>query len=118
MGAMEHGKGWSFAEAMCKRRWGLDGQMGNIEDPVIIENIAQKVGLDGRACIQAARSTQYNAQLAAWKDDAIRDQVFGFPFFTYKGQKYWGNDRLPWLLKDVQGLAPTEPLPPLTTGRQ
>jgi hypothetical protein len=33
---------------------------------------------------------------------AETDGVFGFPFFVYAGQKFWGNDRVEWLVRAIQ----------------
>ena len=83
----------------------------------MIAEVAESVGLDGAACVAAAQTNgAYDEQLKRWSKESGEAMVFGFPFFTFKGQRYWGNDRLPFLLKDVLGLEPGAPLPPVTTG--
>ena len=119
MYALEKGKGWVFADALCRVRWGLDGERAgaSIEEPEVIAQVAESVGLDGAACVAAAQTNgAYDEQLKRWSKESGEAMVFGFPFFTYQGQRYWGNDRLPFLLKDVLGLEPDAPLPPITTG--
>ena len=108
--AIQRGKGWAFAEAMCEARWapgssGYKGKRANIQDPATIAAIADSVGLDGTACVEAAKhSKELEAETNAIVAQSEADQVFGFPFFvTADGQRFWGNDRLPWLLRAVQG---------------
>ena len=33
--------------------------------------------------------------------EALTDTIFGVPFFVYRNQKFWGNDRLEWLLRAI-----------------
>ena len=89
MYAIEQGRGWVFADAMCRVRWGFDPERAgrSIEDPDVIAEIADSVGLDGKACVKAAQTrAAFDAQLAAWSEESGKDLVFGFPFFTYKDQ--------------------------------
>lgn len=119
MYALAQGKGWEFADALAKVRWGQDPERQSVEDPAVIASIATSVGLDGAICVDAAQTNpEYDEQLRAWSKESSEALVFGFPFFTYKGQRYWGNDRLPSILKAVQGLGPEESLPPLTVGKE
>ena len=37
--------------------------------------------------------------------DAGTDGVFGFPFFLFRGQRFWGNDRIEWLVRAIQASA-------------
>jgi hypothetical protein len=30
-----------------------------------------------------------------------RDGLFGVPLFVYDEKKYWGNDRIEWLIRDI-----------------
>ena len=117
--ALDHKCGWEFADAMCQVRWGLHPELSrqSIEDPDVIAKVADSVGLDGRRCVHAVQTTaSYEARLVAIAAQSRRDLVFGVPFFTYRGQRFWGNDRLPALLQHVRGLEPSEGLPALTVG--
>ena len=39
----------------------------------------------------------------AFKDDAAGDHVFGVPFFIFRGEPFWGHDRLPLLESRLSG---------------
>jgi hypothetical protein len=118
--ALDHECGWEFADVMCQVRWGVHPELGrgrSIEDPEVIAQVADLVGLDGAQCVHAAQNAaNYEARLVANAEQSKKDQVFGIPFFTYRGQRFWGNDRLPAVLKHVKGMAPSDGLPRLTVG--
>jgi 2-hydroxychromene-2-carboxylate isomerase len=40
--------------------------------------------------------------LAACVDEAHADQVFGVPLFVFRGERFWGYDRLPLLEEQLQ----------------
>lgn len=118
--ALDHECGWEFADAMCQVRWGLHPELRqreSIEEPEVIAKVADFVGLDGAQCVHAAQTAAiYEARLAAIAEQSKTDLVFGIPFFTYRGQRFWGNDRLPALLKHVKGMEPSDGLPGVTVG--
>jgi len=33
---------------------------------------------------------------------AQQDRLFGVPFFVYRGEKFWGNDRIEWLRSAIE----------------
>ena len=51
-----------------------------------------------------------------WKDAVMAgfahtrdDGAFGVPLFIYRGERFWGNDRLDWLLREVARSEGREP---------
>ena len=33
---------------------------------------------------------------------AQEDSIFGVPYFVYRGEPFWGNDRIEWLVRAVR----------------
>lgn len=62
----------------------------------------------GRLGLRPGEFLDYHAgdgpgELEAARQEALRDRVFGVPFFDFDGEQFWGNDRLALLerrLKD------------------
>jgi 2-hydroxychromene-2-carboxylate isomerase len=78
----------------------------NIEDHQIIIAAANKAGLDGEALYQQSLNPKYIDQLNLITKEAFERQVFGTPFFIYRNEPFWGQDRLE-MLEDL-----------ITSGRQ
>ena len=96
--AHDQGAGVSYHNAVFRARW-LEEK--NIGDEETLAAIAERVGLERRAFLAALRDPQYDQALEQCNADAEADEVFGFPFFIYNGQKFWGNDRTDWLVRAV-----------------
>ena len=73
----------------------------NIGDDQLLSNIAGLSGLDPINTVQAAHDKQFQDRVISGMKATVRDRMFGVPFFIYNNQKYWGNDRLEWLLRDL-----------------
>ena len=50
----------------------------------------------------ALHDTRYEEALGRSNQEAEADGVFGIPFFIYQGQMFWGNDRIEWLVREIQ----------------
>lgn len=66
----------------------------------VLAGIAERSGLDRQEFLAALQDARYEAALERSNKEAEADGVFGFPFFIYEGQKFWGNDRLEWLVQE------------------
>ncbi|HEY4541663.1 MAG TPA: 2-hydroxychromene-2-carboxylate isomerase [Noviherbaspirillum sp.] len=55
--------------------------------------VAQELGLDGAAMIEAINGTAIKEQLREEVDAAMRRGVFGAPFMIVDGEPFWGFDR-------------------------
>ena len=75
---------------------GLD--IGNKE---ILKNICKEIGLNPDKAIGAADDKYYQEHYEQFDKIKQRDNFFGVPFFVYDGEKYWGNDRIEWLVRDI-----------------
>lgn len=66
----------------------------NIEDPDTLAQLADANGLDGPALLAASVDPTLAAQATAVTREAIARKVFGAPFFFWRGEPFWGQDRL------------------------
>ena len=80
-------------------RW-LEGK--DIGNEKTLSEIANRCGLDRYAFLEAIKQEgPYEQELQRCNAEAEADGVFGFPFFVYKGHKFWGNDRIEWLVQEI-----------------
>ncbi|KAH6661811.1 thioredoxin-like protein [Plectosphaerella plurivora] len=74
---------------------------GDIADPETIVRIANEAGLGGARLLELARTDETLAEEeAGLTREAVERQVFGGPFYVYRGEVFWGQDRLE-MLDDV-----------------
>jgi len=69
----------------------------NIADPDTLAAIAASAGLDGKALLKASAAPEIEAAYLRNTDEAVEAQVFGAPFYIYRGEPFWGQDRLEFL---------------------
>ncbi len=69
----------------------------NISDAETLIAVASEQGLDGAKLIGVARTPEITMLYEALTREAIDRQVFGAPFYIYKGEPFWGQDRLDFL---------------------
>lgn len=69
----------------------------NIEDPDVMVAVAHKSGLDGKRLLQEADAAVYHLQATRLTQEAVSQQVFGTPFYVYRDEPFWGQDRLDML---------------------
>lgn len=94
--AHEQGAGPLFAKLASAARFsqGLD-----LEQDETLRDLAIGAGLDDAALLAAAE-TRSGAPIVP-NDVAAAEQIFGVPSFVYKGQLFWGNDRIEWLVRAI-----------------
>jgi 2-hydroxychromene-2-carboxylate isomerase len=69
----------------------------DVSTPATLVEIANEVGLDGAALLEAANGTTVLTAYDAYTEDAIAAQVFGAPTYVYRDEPFWGQDRLDFL---------------------
>jgi len=69
----------------------------NVSDAATLIALADAQEIDGRALLAAADSEAVKAAYEAHTEDAIAAQVFGAPTYIYRGEPFWGQDRLDFL---------------------
>ncbi|KAM0332519.1 hypothetical protein ACHAQA_002802 [Verticillium albo-atrum] len=71
---------------------------GDIADPETIVRIADESGLEGARLLDVARADGTLAEEEeALTREAVERNVFGGPFYFYRGEPFWGQDRLEML---------------------
>jgi 2-hydroxychromene-2-carboxylate isomerase len=84
----------ALAAALGRAIWAEDR---DIADPATVEAVTSEAGLDGGAILSAAVMPEIAAEYAANTDEAIERQVFGAPTYVFRGELFWGQDRLDFL---------------------
>ena len=96
--ARERGCGKGFHDRVYEARFLEEKDIG---DEDILADLAERAGLDRAEFLSALADPDYEAALEASNANAQADQVFGFPFFVFEGKKFWGNDRIEWLVREL-----------------
>lgn len=98
LGAAEQGKGVMYAQGAYAARFSENKSIA--EDSVIAE-LAIACGLEPESVLAATTDRRVHHRLIKAAIDAKRDQTFGVPYFVWGQRRYWGNDRIEWLLRDL-----------------
>lgn len=81
----------------------------NLDDPDVLQAVADAAGLDGAAIRAAAASDAVKARLRANTEEVVARGGYGSPTIFVDGtDMYFGNDQMPLVeaaLKDTQGLS-------------
>jgi 2-hydroxychromene-2-carboxylate isomerase len=93
----------AFAHAGLKAVWADEL---NIEDMGTLVALADRSGLDGAALLAAADDPALHEREASLTREAIRRQLFGAPFYFYRDEPFWGQDRLEHLDEALSTNAP------------
>lgn len=70
----------------------------DIADEATLQALADAAGLDGAQLLARSRSAEVAARYDAFTREAIELQVFGAPTYVYRGELFWGQDRLEFFL--------------------
>ena len=82
----------------------------HVSEPEVAERVANEIGLDGRALIQQAQSSEIKKMLREQTDAAISRGVFGVPSMEVAGRIFWGYDDFPFLDLYLAGKDPLDPV--------
>lgn len=72
----------------------------DIKDPKVMVDVANKSGLNGELLLRESNNPQIDIEIERLTVEAVERQVFGTPFFFYRDEPFWGQDRLD-LLEDA-----------------
>jgi 2-hydroxychromene-2-carboxylate isomerase len=97
--AQEQGRGKTYHDAVYEARFLQARDIGSEET---LAEIAVRVGFEREAFLKALEDKRYAAALEASNRHAEEDEVFGVPFFVYENQRFWGNDRIEWLIREIR----------------
>lgn len=71
-------------------------------DPETLQKLADGVGLDGAELLKAASDSRFETAFSDTTQTAIANGVFGYPSYVYKGEMFWGQDRLDFLERALE----------------
>ncbi len=85
--------------ALARACW-ADGR--DLTDIAVLKEIAEQVGVDGTNLKARITAPEVKAALRKIADGALQAGVFGVPTFIYRGELFWGHDRMPHLANMLQ----------------
>lgn len=88
------GDAFALAQAILAAVW---SEERDISERANLAAIAETLGHDGAALLAAAESAASAAAYRALSEEAIARGVFGSPSYLYRGELFWGQDRLDFL---------------------
>lgn len=101
--ADSEGRGHEFAVEVFAARFshGLD-----VGEDQTLADAASACGLDPTSIVKAAASPEFQQRVHAGMARGLtEDGIFGVPIFAYRGETFWGNDRIEWLVRAIQRAA-------------
>jgi len=80
-----------FVHAALRAVW---AEERNVEDHATLVELADASGLDGRALLAGSDDAELGGAADALTREAVGRKVFGAPFYFWRGEPFWGQDRL------------------------
>ena len=96
--AAEAGRGDAFALALYAARFSEGREIGS---DAAIGAAAAAAELDAAATVRAAHDPAVQQRVLGGMMRALGEGIFGVPYFVYGTQRFWGNDRLDWVVRAV-----------------
>lgn len=98
--ALDQGKGPAFARALFDARFSRGKDLG---EPEVLSEAAAALALDAGALLAAAGDPGYQTRVVQGMIQGTQeDAIFGVPYFVFRGERFWGNDRVDWLVRAVR----------------
>ncbi|HJQ60957.1 MAG TPA: DsbA family protein [Vineibacter sp.] len=85
----------AFDAALFEAAW-IDGL--DVNEPDTIRRAASRAGVDGEQLLQSLRAAAIGAEVRAALAEFEHLKCPGVPTFTVDGQRFFGKDRIEWLL--------------------
>ncbi|MEY4581358.1 MAG: hypothetical protein RL701_6061, partial [Pseudomonadota bacterium] len=97
--ALDRGRGCEFADAALTARFERGESLG---DAAVIACCAEQVGLDAQLVVAAQDELALQERVVLGMiRGATEDGLFGVPLFVLGSERFWGNDRIEWLLRHL-----------------
>ena len=97
--AHDQARGPAFARSVFAARFSESRDVG--QDGVIAD-CARRVGLDADATVAAQDDVKLQERVVLGMIRGVQeDGIFGVPLFVFRGERFWGNDRIEWLLRHI-----------------
>jgi len=98
-GSIGTGKERQFDRALFRAAW-IDGL--DVNDEAVVHKAAAAVGLDPKVVMERA----VGAEVASMAREALAafdaDAVPGVPTWVVNGRRFWGKDRVDWLVREIE----------------
>ncbi len=107
--AADCGRGREFANNAYALRFNKGRNIGHND---AIAEAARSAGIDQDSAVRAAADPAFQTRVVQGFVQAHKDGLFGVPTFVYRGEMFWGNDRIEWLLRAI-ATALGQPVPDL-----
>jgi 2-hydroxychromene-2-carboxylate isomerase len=95
-----------LTHAIMKACWAEDR---DIEDEATLVEIADGLGLDGVSLLREAKLPAPERSYFEYTNRAIERGMFGAPFYFFKDEAFWGQDRLDYLDRTIRKAMETQP---------
>jgi 2-hydroxychromene-2-carboxylate isomerase len=89
-----------LSHALLRALW---AEERDIAEPKVRSAIATENGLPGEELLAAETSAPVQQLYRAYSEEAERLGVFGAPTYVFKGERFWGQDRLAFLDRALEG---------------
>jgi 2-hydroxychromene-2-carboxylate isomerase len=96
--ASDRGVGERFGAEIYAARF---SRSEDLTRPDVYASAARAAGLDPEATLAAGADPALHARVGSGFEQALRDGVFGVPFFVFRGERFWGQDRISWLVRSI-----------------
>ena len=96
--AAENGKRMEYLKAAFACRFQRNRDLGQDET---LRGIAEEIDLDPEALLSAAHDAERHEQVVLGMMHFSKSGMVGVPGFVVEGQKFWGNDRLEWVIRTI-----------------
>jgi 2-hydroxychromene-2-carboxylate isomerase len=97
--ARARGKERGYRNAVFRARWG-EGR--NIADREVLAACAERVGLPRAEFVEALDDARCRDEVPKALVRCMEDRIFGVPLFVVDGKRFWGNDRLDFLVEELK----------------
>jgi 2-hydroxychromene-2-carboxylate isomerase len=108
--ANAQGQGDAFGKAIFAARF---SKSQSLDDEATLREAATISQLDPDAALEAGSDPERQKVVAsAWQDAGEQDGLFGVPTFVYRKERFWGHDRIFFLVQSIRranGLTELEP---------
>jgi len=96
------GKERGYRNAVFRARWS-EGR--DIADREVLADCAARAGVGRDAFLDALAARRHHDDVPKALQQCLEERIFGVPTFVVDGQRFWGNDRIDFLLDELRGAA-------------
>ena len=97
--ARARGKERAYRNAVFRARWG-EGK--NIAEREVLAACAEQAGLPRAEFVKALDDARYRDEVPKALARCMEDRIFGVPIFIVDGKRFWGNDRLDFMIDELR----------------